>query len=97
MNPPAHTLSVIADHAGTVSIHADAEGLSILIAALERLKRDVDSGRCEHDHLLSNAWAGHELSETLGCERGGELIHHVKIYGWTQEWAQRNGFSKAGN
>lgn len=97
MNPPDHTLSVIADHAGKVSIHADAEGLSVLIAALERLKRHVDSGKCEHDHLFSNAWAGHELSETLGCEEGGEIIHHIKIYGWTEEWAQRHGFKNAAN
>jgi hypothetical protein len=92
MPKPEHTLSVIADADGQISIHADAEGLAVLIATLERLKRNIEAGSCEHDHLFSEAWGGHELSETMGCEEKGYVIHHVKVYGWTEEWALKHGF-----
>ncbi len=94
MAKPDYTLSFVADQKGQLAVHADAKGLSVLISALERLKRKVESGICDHDHLHSDSWAGDELSETSGCEREGDIVHHVKIYGWTDEWAYNHGFKK---
>jgi len=42
---------------------------------------------------MTAAWAGSELSEKKGSE-SGELVHHVKLYGWTQEWAKKHGFTE---
>lgn len=91
MKPPDYVLSFVSGGEGELFLHADAKGLSVLIAALERLKRKIDQGVCDHDHLSTPAWGGNELSETRGLEPG-ELIHHVKLYGWTNEWAKRHGF-----
>ena len=92
MPKPKYTLSLISDGKGGLAVHADSEGLAILIAQLERLKQKVDVGLCDHDHLHTDAWAGDELSETTGCEKEGDVVHHVKIYGWTEEWARKHGF-----
>jgi len=87
-----HTLAFVTDHKGQLFVHADARGLSVLIASLERLKKKAEAGECDHDHLFTDAWAGGELSEKVGCEKEGDLIHHVKLYGWTEEWARKHGF-----
>jgi hypothetical protein len=94
MSKPPYTLSFVAGHKGQLAIHADSQGISVLISALDRLKRKIDSGACDHDHLHSDEWAGDELSETMGCEKDGHIVHHVKLYGWTEEWARKHGFRK---
>lgn len=92
MTKPKHTLTFVADHEGQLFVYADAKGLAHLIASLEQLKQRVDAGECGHDHLYSDAWAGSDLSESKGCESTGDLIHHVKLYGWTDEAAEKHGF-----
>jgi hypothetical protein len=92
MAKPQYTLAFASDQKGQVMMHADAKGLDVLIASLERLKKKVEAGECDHDHLMTDAWAGSELSERLGCESHGELVHHLKLYGWTEEWARKHGF-----
>jgi len=93
MAKPEYTLTFVADGKGQLKVHADAKGLAVLISSLERLKKKVEAGECDHDHLFTDAWAGGELSESLGCENDGELVHHVKLYGWTEEWAKKHGFA----
>lgn len=64
-------------------IHADSEGLAKLIATLQRLKEKADQGKPDHDHLMTEAWGGTELSpEKQDLSDDSTLINHVKIYGW---------------
>jgi hypothetical protein len=92
MKQPDHVLTFVRGEEGELFMHADAKGLSVLISALERLRKKAEEGACEHDHLMTPAWAGSGLSEKKGLE-SGELIHHLKLYGWTEEWAQKHGFT----
>jgi hypothetical protein len=44
---------------------------------------------------MTEAWAGDgELTDAKGCEKEGQLVQHLKIYGWTDEWAKKHGFLK---
>ncbi len=90
MAKPAHVLSFATDEeGGQLFIHADAKGLDYLIRSLTNIREKLDSDFCEHDHLMTDTAAGEELSErTL---EGVNLIHHVKICGWTSEWVQKHG------
>jgi len=92
MTKPKHLLTVVADHEGQVYIHADSAGLDYLITALQGLKAQVDEGHSDHDHLMSESWAGAELSENAGLKPEGSIVHHVKVYGWTKEGLKANGF-----
>ena len=92
MKQPDHVLTFVRGEEGELRMHADAKGLSLLICALEGLKKKVEGGVSEHAHLMTPSWAGSELSEKKGTE-SGELIHHLKLYGWTEERARKHGFS----
>ena len=91
MTQPDHVLTFVRGEEGELFMHADAKGLSVLIRALEGLKKKAEAGISEHEHLMTPSWAGSELSEKKGTE-SGELIHHLKLYGWTEEWARKHGF-----
>jgi hypothetical protein len=91
MKAPDYTLAVFTNGEGMVSIHADVTGLGVLIATLQRLKAEVESGLCEHDHLGVGPFGDAQLSERKGCETG-DLVSHVKIYGWTEEWLVKHKF-----
>lgn len=88
-------LSVVTEPDGdVVYIHADSSGVAQLEKLVAYLKRTIEAGECPHDHLHSRSWAGNELTETmLDQERskGCMQVHHVKIYGWTDEWASKHG------
>ena len=45
------------------SIHADAGGLDHLIRSLAHIRSRLDENVCDHDHLMTDAWGTHELSE----------------------------------
>ena len=93
MNKSDHLLSILADHEGQLFVHADAKGLDLLIKSLQRLRNKLAEGKCDHDHLMTKAWAGDgELTESPGCEKEGDIVHHMKLYGWTDEWARKHGF-----
>ena len=93
MAKPDHTLCFVSDGEGQIFLHADSAGLRTLISCLETLKKKTDAGQCDHDHLKTDAWAGSELSEEIGEEKG-QVIHHVKIYGWSEAKAKEHGFRK---
>lgn len=58
-----------------IEIYCDKEGISILIAELEKLKSSTGPS---HLHLATPSWAGHELTENLqGSDT--ELINQVTI------------------
>jgi len=93
MNKSDHVLAVFADNDGQVFVHADAKGLDVFIKSLQRLRKKIDEDKCDHDHLMTEAWAGDgELTEAPGCEKEGHAVHHIKLYGWTDEWAKKHGF-----
>jgi hypothetical protein len=76
-----------------VHVHADKQGLSLLERAVAQLRLSAEKGDCGHEHLFSASWGGRELSETaLGEERlaGYRQVHHLKLFGWTDEWARRH-------
>ena len=92
MPKPNHILSFTTDKEGNqVFIHADAAGLDYLIRSLSRIRKNIDADVCDHDHLMTDAWGGRELTER-GLDEGARTVHHVKIYGWTPEWIQKHGF-----
>ena len=62
-----------------IFIHGDEEGLQFLIGALEKLLSGTKEGHFNHEHLMTEEWAGYELSSE---SRGDEIINHVKIYCW---------------
>jgi hypothetical protein len=93
MPEPKHFLSFSTSQEGDqVFIHADAEGLDVLIASLTRVRLKLKDDVCEHDHFMSDAWGGSDLStRTLGSDGPSRAVDHVKIYGWTKEWAIKHG------
>jgi hypothetical protein len=77
-----------------VYIHADLSGIETLEKAISILKRRLAANECAHDHLSSKAWGGHDLTKSmLAQERsaGCKQVHHVKLFGWTEEWTQNHG------
>lgn len=95
IEPPAHLLSVVLDPEGdVVYLHADRAGLGHLREALDRLIRSLDKGEYPHDHLMSPDWGSWELTTSMlesERERGCRTVHHVKIYGWDDEWKRKHG------
>jgi hypothetical protein len=91
MKDAAHLLTFVRTKESELVLHADAQGLSLLISALQSLKEKTEAGGSDHDHLKTSAWAGTELTESRGSE-SGELIHHLKVYAWSEESAVKHGF-----
>jgi|GEM_PF-382077 len=90
-------LSFVVDkEAQQLFIHLDFEGVNILVRSMERLRNNLQKNECEHEHLFSVDWGGWELSTSmpLKSEDGEKPIHHVKIYGWNDEEADKNGFDR---
>ena len=88
-----YVLSFAADGQGQLAIHADARGLEVLISRLVRMRDAVLGGDCRDEHFFSESWGTGDLSERV-MANDGELIHHVKIYGWTREWAEKHELAK---
>jgi hypothetical protein len=86
---------VVSEEQDQIFLQLDKEGIEILMRSLERIKKHLDKGELEHEHLFSEDWGGWELSLSDQVDKGkGKPIHHVKIYGWTDEWADKNGFDR---
>ncbi len=60
---------------------------------LESLRERLELDDCPHTHLFSTIPGRSELTTTKLTDQEGEVntIHHVKIYGWNNEWARRHG------
>lgn len=93
MASPDYILNLTQDGDGVTHLHADKAGLETLIQRLQHLSSAIDDGICEHDHLMSEEWAGDELSTQNGIVADGHnTVHHLKLFGWTDEWAVKHGF-----
>jgi hypothetical protein len=62
-------------------IHGDAAGLRYLARLATRLAEHAEAGRREHDHLITEEWAGHELS-SVPQDPAASLLNQVTIRGW---------------
>lgn len=78
-----------------VFIHLDKNGLDSFISDLKRLKLKLEQNECDHIHLMSEDWGGYDLSATKLSNQEGEdnIVHHVKIYAWNDEWKKKHGLS----
>lgn len=89
-------LSFVTSKSGErISLHVDKAGLSLLISELTWLQKKLDAGECDHTHLRSEAQAGDELttSKLKDQEDEDNIVHHVKIYGWNDEWKRKHGLA----
>lgn len=76
------------DEEGLLIIHGDPEGFQKLTDALSKLAAHTKPGHFNHDHLMTPHWNGHELSEQ---NKGGKVVHHVKLYCWKGDKPQVGG------
>ncbi len=62
-----------------LQIHCNPDGLKQMIHTLSRLSEDKD--KPDHDHWMTQSWAGHELTER---KKGGGtiLINQVDVRYW---------------
>jgi hypothetical protein len=89
-----HLLSFVTDSSGNyLAVHADLAGITMLIDELEILREQLEKGDCADTHLYSSEAAGRELTTTELADQKNEnnVVCHVLIYGWNQEWAVRHG------
>lgn len=95
MDEKATLLSVVTEPDGNVVyIHADLSGLMKLRESIDRMIGALKRGECDHDHLMSEDWAGYELTATIldsECTKGCRQVHHVKLYAWNDEWKAKHG------
>ena len=88
-----HLLSFVTDATGAyLAVHADLAGITILIDQLKSLREQLELNDCPHAHLFAGS-PNRELTTTKLDSQEGEVnvVHHVKIYGWNDEWARRHG------
>jgi hypothetical protein len=90
MTKPKHVLAFVSRGDGELIVHADARGLEVLANTISCVQAKLRKGECEHEHLMTDAWAGSELSEKIGSTPGA-LIHHVRLCGWTDAKAAELG------
>ncbi|MDB6124629.1 MAG: hypothetical protein JWQ71_3622 [Pedosphaera sp.] len=62
-------------------IHGDAAGLRYLARVALRLAEHAEANRREHDHLMTEEWAGQELS-SVAQDPASSLLNQVTIRGW---------------
>ena len=66
----------------TLDIHTDSNGLENIIDELTKLLKSAEKGTNEHIHLMTEEWAGYELSSE---SQGGEILNQVTIYCWNDK------------
>lgn len=62
---------------GVVEVFMDEVGRELLINTLQRLS--ITASEIDHDHLMTPAWAGAELTEELQ-NPSNELINKVTVF-----------------
>lgn len=58
-----------------VEIHADEEGIDLLIDRLMKLRKHKTP---EHDHFMTESWSGWELTEKKQS-LNSELVNHLRV------------------
>jgi len=88
-----HLLSFVTNAEGNMlSVHMDKNGINYLIDKLTLLSQLIDRGECEHCHLFTADSIGSDLSSTKldGLIDETTVVQQIKLFGWTQEWAERH-------
>jgi hypothetical protein len=82
---PNHILTFeIGKDAEELFIHGDETGLRLLAKVASHLADDAAAGKKEHTHLMTEDWAGNELSsEKQGTKE--KLLHSVTIHAWPKK------------
>ena len=70
-------LTVEYNSKGVVELFMDEGGRKVLIEALQQLS--VDNTTIDHDHLMTAAWAGCELTEEIQ-NTSNELINKLTVF-----------------
>ncbi|MGE0669382.1 MAG: Imm32 family immunity protein [Parachlamydiales bacterium] len=65
----------------TLEIHGNRRGLEKLSIIINTILSNTTN---DHVHLMTPDWGGNELSKEKQCSQN-ELIHHVKIFNWSNE------------
>jgi hypothetical protein len=87
-----HLLSFVTDGSGAyVAVHADLAGISMLIDELEGIREQLAKSDCPHTHLLANVPNAELTTTKLNSPEEANVVQHVKIYGWTDEWCVKHG------
>jgi len=84
-----HLLSFITNGSGDViTVHTDINGIDYLLSILGLLRTQMVRGECPHEHLFSADWGRGDLTTSKLSDQPEEekIVHHVKIYGWTDSW-----------
>ena len=75
---------VAAKDSRELHVHLDRGGIAALRRIADRAESMLATGRTDHLHLFSNAWAPDgELSQWMPkheTEAGADQVHHLKIY-----------------
>jgi Immunity protein 32 len=61
-------------------VSGDVDGLRTLVRTIERRIQNTRDGEFDHDHLMTPAWGGHELTTEPWAGEGFSVAHHVKLY-----------------
>ena len=90
----SHLLAFVSD--GTqLFLHLDLAGIDVLLEQLNEIRSELQKDDCPHTHLFSGDYDGLSVSTMIdGSGKVGTSIHHLKIYGWNEEWAREHGFKK---
>lgn len=87
-----YLLSIVSDQESQVVVYGDLSGIRYLIKKLKRIEQSLEDDECSHEHLMTESWGGDELTETKikNQENEKEQVHHLKIYGWNNEWKNKH-------
>lgn len=84
-----YLLSFATDSSGQmVSIHLDKNGAERLLDILKAIRDGILADDCPHEHLFFKD--GLTASKLAGCVAEQNIVSHVKIYGWNNEWAKKH-------
>jgi hypothetical protein len=79
---PSHKLTFELSAAGDeLFVHADVAGLRFLSQQLTQLASQAEKGRKEHVHLMTEEWAGNELTSAQQ-DAESTLLNKVNIHAW---------------
>jgi hypothetical protein len=87
----SHLLSFVTDKSGVyLAVHADLAGITMLIDELEGIRAQLERNDCPHTHLFANVPRAELTTTKLSSSEEANIVQHVKIYGWTEEWAAKH-------
>lgn len=67
-----------------------------MIEELDGIRTKLKRNDCARTHLFAEKWGGSELSDSKLTNQEDEKtqVHHVKIYGWNEEWRRKHRLTR---